>query len=307
MAEELSKDVSSGLIEKLGGFAGKWSGFTALGSFVIYLLGYLTLRFQLSTYGVATNLDLLDEKYFFAGCRFLVYLVSSVPNTLIIVLLLAAIGCVPYALTPASIRHRIGEWAAGWAARPLQLPLLGTILAIAMIQFVLRRCFALGNVLLQKQLPDEWISSVLLSNDGRLSLYFSGLVAGAVLTGSIFWYVSRRGSATTTMAKLFFAVLGFLVAVEFLLLPVNYGVLISTQLLPRVSELGGDEKVLDGERGWLVWDSKDAFTYFIIGPGDKRTLLTTPRKEGKVKIVAYDDIYCVLFSADHTNSRPCAR
>jgi hypothetical protein len=64
---------------------------------------------------------------------------------------------------------------------------------------------------------------------------------------------------------------------------------------------------LDGERGWVVWDSKDAFIYFIVGSGDKRMLLTIPRKEGKVKIIAYDDIYCVLFSTDHTNSRPCPR
>ena len=300
-------DVSSNFVEKLGGVATRWSAFAALGSFLLYLLGYLTLRFQLSTYGVATNLDLFDEKYFFAGCRFLVYLVSSVPNVLILVLVLVAIGYVPYALTPASVRDRLGLWAEGWTAKPVRLPLLGTVLAIAFIQFVSRKCFALGNVLLQKQLPDEWISSVLLSGDGGLSLYYSGLVAGALLTGGIFWYVLRRGSAATPWAKLLLAVLGFLVAVEFLLLPVNYGVLISTQLLPRVSELGGDERLLDGERGWVVWDSKDAFIYFIIGSGDKRTLLTIPRKEGKVKIIAYDDIYCVLFSADHTTSGPCAR
>jgi hypothetical protein len=300
-------DVSSNFVEKLGGVAGKWSAFAALGSFLLYLLGYLTLRFQLSTYGVATNLDLLDEKYFFAGCRFLVYVVSSVPNILIVVLVLVAIGYVPYALTPTAVRDRLGHWAAGWTTKPARLPLLGSILAIVFIQFVLRRCFALGNVLLQKQLPNEWISSVLLSGEGRQSFYYSGLVAGALLTGGIFWYVLRRGSATTAMAKQLLAVLGFLVAVEFLLLPVNYGVLISTQLLPRVSELGGDDRLLDGERGWVVWDSKDAFIYFIVGSGDKRTLLTIPRKEGKVKIIAYDDIYCVLFSADHTNSGPCAR
>lgn len=300
-------DAPSNFVEKLGGVAGKWSAFSALGSFVLYLLGYLTLRFQLNTYGVATNLDLFDEKYFFAGCRFLVYVVSSVPNILILVLVLLAIGYVPYVLTPASVRHGLDHWAAGWTIKPARLPLLGTILATALIQFVSRRCFALGNVLLEKQLPDEWISSVLLSSDGRLSLYFGGLVAGALLTGGIFWYVLRRGSATTGMAKLLLAVLGFLVAVEFLLLPVNYGVLISTQLLPRVSELAGDERLLDGERGWVVWDSKDAFIYFVVGSGDKRTLLTIPRKEGKVKIIAYDDIYCVLFGADHTSSRPCAR
>ena len=73
--------------------------------------------------------------------------------------------------------------------QPVRLPLLGTILALAFIQFVLRKCFALGNVLLQKQLPPEWISSVLLSSDLRLTLYFRGLVAGLLLTAGIFWYL----------------------------------------------------------------------------------------------------------------------
>ncbi len=84
--------------EKLGSVAGKWTAYAAFGSFLLYLLGYLTLRFQLTTYGVATNLDLFDEKYLFAGCRFLVYLVSAVPNILIILLALAAIGYLPYKL-----------------------------------------------------------------------------------------------------------------------------------------------------------------------------------------------------------------
>jgi hypothetical protein len=300
-------DLSGNFAEKLGSIAGKWTAFAAFGSFLIYLLGYLTLRFQLRTYGVATNLDLLDEKYFFAGCRFLVNLVSAVPNILILLLVLVAIAYVPYRLMPSSFRDRLRHWAAGWTAKPVRLQVVGTVLAIAFIQFVLRRCFALDNLLLQKDLPDEWISSVLLSSGGMLSLYFSGLVAGALLTAVIFWYSLRLGSAATAAAELLLATFGFLAAVEFLLLPVNYGVLISTQQLPRVSELGGDERLFDGERGWVVWDSKDALTYFIYGPGDKRMLLTIPRKEAKVKITAYDDIYCVLFGASHTNIRPCPR
>src|SRR5579864_9313034 len=101
---ELWKDVT----EKLGNFAGKWTGYAAFGSFLLYLLGYLTLRFQLSAYGVATNLDIFDEKYLFAGCRFLVYMVSAaVPNILIIVLVLTAIGYVPYKLVPRSVRDRL--------------------------------------------------------------------------------------------------------------------------------------------------------------------------------------------------------
>ena len=53
--------------EQLGSLAGKWTAYAALGSSLLYLLGYLTLRFQLSTYGVATNLDIFDEKYLFAA------------------------------------------------------------------------------------------------------------------------------------------------------------------------------------------------------------------------------------------------
>jgi hypothetical protein len=256
---------------------------------------------------VATNLDLFDEKYLFAGNRFLVYFVSSVPNLLIILLLLTAIGYLPFKLLPASVKSRAGRRVADWASKPIRLPLLGTIFAIIFIQFILRKCFEFGNLLLQNQLPYGWISSVLLTSDARLSLYFSALVAGTLLCGTIAWYVAARGTATTYFSRLLLAILIFLVAVEFLLLPVNDGVLISTQQLPRITELSGDEHLQAGQRGWVIWDSKDALTYFIYGPQDARMLLTLPRKDAKIKIVAYDDIFCVLFSANHSNTRPCPR
>src|SRR5579864_2056477 len=120
---ELWKDVT----EKLGNFAGKWTGYAAFGSFLLYLVGYLTLRFQLSTYGVATNLDVFDEKYLFAGCRFVVYLVSAVPNILIIVLLLAAISYFPYQLVPHSLKDRAGKAMRIWCSSPLHLPLVGVV------------------------------------------------------------------------------------------------------------------------------------------------------------------------------------
>jgi hypothetical protein len=293
--------------EQLGSLAGKWTAYAAFGSFVLYLLGYLTLRFQLSTYGVATNLDIFDEKYLFAGCRFLVYLVSSVPNILIIVLVLAAVGYVPYRLVPISVKVRLRRWVSDWCAMPLRLPLLGVVLAVVLIQFVLRRCFTFGNVLLGKELPDEWITSVLLASDGKLSLYFSSLVAGMLVTTAILLYVVRRGTATTSASQFFVGVLVFLVAVEFLLLPINYGVLISTQELPRVTGLSGDEKGAEDQRYWLVWDSKDAVTYFVRDSKDQRMLVTIPRKDARVGIVAYDDIFCVLFGANHTGPRPCPR
>ncbi len=293
--------------EKLGSLAGKWTAFAALGSFVLYLLGYLTLRFQLSTYGVALSLDIFDEKYLFAGCRFVVYLVTAVPNILIILLVMAAIGYWPYKFVPVSRKDRIARWGSSWSAAPLHLPLLGVVFAVALIQFVLRRCFAFGNLLLRKQLPDDWSSSVLLTSDGKLALYFSGMVAGTLLTGGLLLYVSHRGTATTAASRFWMSVLVFLFAVEFLLLPVNYGVLISTQQLPRVAELNANDKPPEGQLAWLLWDSKDAITYFVRDAQDQRMIVTMPRKDARVRVVAYDDIFCVLFSGKHVESRPCPR
>jgi hypothetical protein len=214
-------------------------------------VGYLTLRFQLTTYGVATNIDVFDEKYLFAGCRFVVYLVAAIPNVIIIFLVLMAIGYLPYKLLPRSFRDRISRWTSSWSAGPLRLLLLGVVFAVALIQFVLRNCFLFGNLLLQEKLPEDWSSSVLLASDGKLTLYFGGLVAGTLLTGAIVLYVSHHGTATTAASRFWMRILIFLFAVEFLLLPVNYGVLISTQQLPRVCELSANEPPQkDNSRGW---------------------------------------------------------
>jgi hypothetical protein len=300
---EFWKDVT----ERLGNLAGKWTGYAAFGSFLLYLLGYLTLRFQISTYGVATDLDIFDEKYLFAGCRFVLYLVAAVPNILIILLVLAAVGYLPYKLVSVSLRDRIKHWASSWCAAPLHLPFLGVVLAVAFIQFILRKCFAFGNLLLRTQLPDEWSSTILLASDAKLSLYFTGLVAGTLLTGVILLYVLWRETATSATSRFGVGVLVFLLAVEFLLLPVNYGVLISTQQLPRVAELSANEKAPTGQREWLVWDSKDTITYFVRDGQDQRMMVTVPKKDAKVRIVAYDDIFCVLFGGNRVESRPCPR
>jgi hypothetical protein len=88
---------------------------------------------------------------------------------------------------------------------------------------------------------------------------------------------------------------------------VNYGVLISTQQLPRVAELSANEKPPESQRVWLVWDGKDTVTYFVRDGQDQRMMVTVPKKDAKVRIVAYDDIFCVLFGGNHVESRPCPR
>lgn len=262
----------------------------------MYLFGYLALRFQLSTYGVATSLDVFDEKYMFAGSRFLVYLVSEVPNVLLMVFVLIGIGYLPYRLIPASGKERLKRWGADWAARPIRLPLLGTLFALAFIQLVLRRCFVFGNLLLANDLPrDEWITGILLTGNANRSLYFSGLIGGTLISAA-FLLLAYRQETAARVSKGLLGLLFFLVSVEFLLLPVNYGILIAGQQLPRVSEIGGDEKPQPGQQNWLVWENKETLTYFVRdGLDAKRAIISIPRKDTKIKIVAYDRIFRVLF------------
>ena len=73
-------DLWQDLGDKIKGLAAAWTAYTALGSFTLYLLGYLTLRFHLTALGISTDLAVLDERYLFAGAKFLVYLVSSKPR-----------------------------------------------------------------------------------------------------------------------------------------------------------------------------------------------------------------------------------
>jgi hypothetical protein len=257
--------LSDDIVSKITGVTGKWTSFTAFGSFCVYLLGYLALRFQLSAYGVATNLDVWDERYLFAGSRFLVYLVSSVPNVLLIVIAVWIAVFLLSRVLPVHLRSRITAGVQVWAGQPNSLPLLGTLLAVALIQLVMRKCFVLGNLLFRQDLPPfEWIDGILLTGDAYRSLYFSGLVGGVV---------------------------------QFLLLPVNYGILIASQQLPRVTELPGSEKPASGEQIWLVWETKEAMMYFTRSTDDKRSLITLPRKDPKNTIVGYDNIFRLLFGS----------
>jgi hypothetical protein len=293
--------------EMLGGLATKWTGYAAIGSFLLYLFGYLALRFQLSVFGVATSIDAFDEKYLFAGCRFLVYLVSTIPNVLIIALVLIVIGYLPYRAIPSEFRIRVKDWIVKRSADPIRMAVVGIVFAVLFIQFVLRMCFAfVNNILLAKGLPEIWITGVLMSGDGRRALYFSGLVAGVLITGAILLYVLRLEFPASGLSRALVWLLGFLFAVEILFLPVNYGVLISSQSLPRVAEITADEPPSNGSTTWLLWEGKDALTYLVREPGDQRMLVTVPAKDARIRIVAYDNIICVLFcgAQDEAHSPP---
>jgi len=285
-------DLLQKLNERIKSLGGDWSKYTVVGSFLLYVIGYLALRFHLTAIGIGTDLAVLDERYLFTGARFLVYLVSSVPNLVLAGLPLAALAWGVHRLLPGGVRAGV----CAWIMRPARLTLVGILFAVLMIQFVMRQCFLLSDLLLARSLPAEpaWLVDLML--DGRfMPLYFSGLVAACAAPIAVLWAL-RNAPVTGSGDTFGRALLAFLAAVQVLLLPINYGVLIADKTLARVAWLG-DKAVAEGQEAWLVWEGKEGVTFLVRdGALKRRSLLTLQRsKVERMEIVGFDRILPTLF------------
>lgn len=285
--------------DKLKVLLGNWATYSTVSSFALYLLGYLALRFHLTAMGIGTDLTVLDERYLFTGAKFLIYLVSSVPIIVLLTLVLGLPVYVLYRLGLGELWHKL--WI--WCTIPSRLGLAGIVLSVVLIQFVMRQCFFLSNLLLAPHLPKPaWLGTLLLAQtDSLMALYFAGLVAGTVLTGGLCW-LAVHGQEHTPWSHFLVRLLTFLVAVQLLMLPVNYGVLIVDKILPKVATLGDQIALREGQQAWLVWEGKDGLTYLLwdreVSKDAQKRLITLPRTEvKKVEILAYDRILHMLFGS----------
>jgi len=278
--------------QQLKTLGGEWAKFSVVGSFLLYVVGYLTLRFHLTAMGVATDLAVLDERYLFTGARFLVYAVSSVPNIVLVAL--------PFALLWAVLRRFVPDaWTASvaaWLLQPQQLALIGILFSVFMIQLVMRQCFLFSDLLLAPALPNEpaWLVALLL-DDRLMPAYFSLLVAACALTLALLWPL-LADDALSSGQKRARALLGFLAAVQTLLLPINYGVLITDKSLARVVAAGA-RVLVPGEAAWLVWEGKEGVTFLLrSADGQRRTLLTQPRAQAAaIEVQGFERILPALF------------
>jgi hypothetical protein len=256
------------------------------------VLGYLALRFHLTAIGVGSDLAVLDERYLFTGARFAVYLVAAVPSILLVASPLAVVA---WGISKVpGVRRTLVRW---WLAEPAAFGVLGIVFAVVAIQFVMRQCFVIANLLLAPALPTQpaWLVGLLL-DDGLMPLYFSGLVAAsAVPLIALLALRSVEGRGRLAIVK---GLLAFLAAVQLLLLPINYGVLIVDKTLPRVAGVG-DTAMAAGDEAWLVWEGKDGVTYLVRSANGRRALVTLPRADVKrTEIVGFDRIVPALAERD---------
>jgi hypothetical protein len=260
----------------LKSLAGNWTQYTVVGSFFLYVLGYLVLRFHLTAMGLGTDLTIVDERYLFAGARFLVYLAATVPVSLVIA----------YAV------WRLWRLLPPRVGRTFVTPAFAIVFSLLTIQLVMRQCFLLGNLLLADDLSrvPPWLASLLV-DDTYMLLFFSLLVAACALP--IATLLLTREQAVSPIA---WGVLAFLAALQVLLLAVNYGYLVVDKTLPRVAAIG-DAALPAGTEGWLVWEGQQGVTFFTRDATRRRALITIPKaKIERMEIVGVDPILRRLFA-----------
>jgi hypothetical protein len=265
---------------------GRWALFTGIGSFLLYLFGYLSLRFHLSVLGVDTGLSVLDERYLFAGAQFLVYLLTSFP---VAVVFLAIAGWLLRRLRPAFLR------------RPESMITTGIFVSIVLIQLVIRQCLPFTNLLLRRDLPQPgWFLALLLDEQGALqALYFSALLACILGLAWLLVLVEATQRQKWPLSILEW-VLALLVLIQFLLLPVTFGILIENQAVPRVTTIDGKEMLKSDVQAWRVWEGKDSVTFFVRRwnkDHETQRILLTLDKESieKTEISGYDRVLRLLY------------
>ena len=220
-------DLIQQFAERVRALGGDWAKYSVVGSFVVYVAGYLSLRFHLTAFGVSTDLGVLDERYLFSGARFLVYCVSALPSIVLLALPVAAVIWLVHRVMPLRQLSRLHSTMG----TPLALTLLGILFSFCFIQFVMRQCFDFSDLLLAPALPAQpmWLVKLLL-NDQLMPVYFSALVAATMCH-----LPCCRSADPTTASPALRAgrgLLWLLAAVQLLMLPVNYGILVLDQSLP---------------------------------------------------------------------------
>jgi len=321
------EDIWKIITEKLKGFREHWAVWSVVGSGALYLLGYLVMRYQATLLGIGTSLDLVDEKYFFGGAKFAVYLLTTLPS---LVLMLVPVGLGIWILAKL-LRAAGGEkWKAcvdgswrsfrHWWHNPTLLKVAGVIFSVLVIQFAMRQCFLFSNLLLARTLPDpRWLQRMLLEpSDTGTALYFAGLTFAASITAG-FYFAARiltqqvaptptggpADCAQTTpapgmVANALEVLLALLLTVQMLLLPVNYSYFVANKSFPRVTSVG-QEKVEVGRAAWLVWQTDKSATFLVCNLTNMlegRVLSTVPGKETeKIQITAYDPLFQLLFKS----------
>jgi hypothetical protein len=268
-----------------------FSTYTAIATFIVYLFGYLALRFHLTALGVVTELGVLDDRYLFVGAKFLVFLAAEIPVLTIVGLPVGLVAWLVWRRMPA-LHKRARRLLAN---APLLL-WASVILAIAVIEFWMSACLPIDNLPLAAGPPEPAWMFDLVRNPEPMSrtLFFIAILMCAVLVCMPLiaaWRLPISGRAL----KALFGLAVLLAAITVLLVPVNFGVLVMPYSMGRVAAVG-KTPIPAGQRAWLLWEGKDWMTYFVLADGNRKVVAVPAKEIDRIEVSGNDSLFDVVYS-----------
>ncbi len=276
---------------------GLWATASGFSAFVVHAFGYLALRQHLKALGIETDLSVVDERYLFAGLRFCLHLVLSLPQLL---LLLGVPALVAWILRKPAIaiasrlhirRYGVKRPLVTLLRAPKLAALVGIGLAVVAIQFVMRQIFLFDQLLLRPALPrPQWLAWVLLDDGGLGQTFYFGALLLLVIVTMTLLVTAWRGGTSVKLCVL----LAALVLIQAMLLPITYGSLTTGREVPRIAwpEVVGSPP----GQAWLVWETDDGLT-LLVRRGDQRRIVRIDKKEvERLETLCVDPLLRVLYA-----------
>lgn len=245
----MSGDVGD-IVSTVERFGTAWAAVSALALVLVYLFGYLSIRFHHTALGLTVGLHLFDHRYLFAGGRFLIFLLVHLCRLALVLVLLAAIVDLAAAATP------LAGWFAQWTTWLIEMwpgfvTVAAYIVTIAALIFVFRYAAAplrLTYLLVRSKSEVRRIVNqpglslavrTLRSDPTAEACHFGILLVGTMLSGIAASWLLAPGDLST-VHKLLGAALLVATTAQLVLLPANHGLLIADK---TVTVLGGDTTI----------------------------------------------------------------
>ena len=221
---------------------------TAIGVAVVYLLGYLVLRTEITVLGIPAGVNTFDDRYLFAGASFLLHAVNGVtrllPAVAVVILLLLAVWRITRSI---DARGRLAILIR-WSTHRIVLKAASAAIALSSIMYM--RLWVNEQNLLLGPRNDGLLQTLVTSPhpDGEgFWLFLRHL--GALMGASTFLILSRRDDRTASKMSL---AAGGAVLAQFITLAMLSGALGSVGERPRL--------MIDGEAsGLLVWEDSESY------------------------------------------------
>ena len=270
-----------------------FSAYAGVGTFLLYLFGYLALRFHITALGIVTDLGLLDERYFFAGARFVVFLAFCLP-------IVTMIG-VPAVLLAKLVSNRLRPaWKKRMASefrRPAVLLWISVVLALIVIQARMTVCLYMLDLPLAARLPGPpWLDELLTQHDNiYLTFFFIELLLCAA---AVCWPViaASRLPLDSRGLKALFGTAAVLAVLTVLLIPVNFGMVVMPYSMQRTTSIG-KAPLAAGQQGWLLFEGKEWMTYFVKSPAGVSVVAVPVKEIDKIEVKGSDSLFDVLYNS----------